>query len=301
MKPLPRTCIAIGNFDGVHLGHQALIQRVVTAAQTINAQALVLTFDPHPARVLRPDSSLPALTTSTEKQTLLIQYGIHRVIVQPFDLLFAQKTPEAFVEEVLLPLRPAQVFVGQDFCFGHARAGTAETLAQLGALHGFDVHATPLVSHNAEPVSSSRIRRALTEGDIPLVTALLGRPFDVTGTVVRGDQRGRTIGIPTANLATQAEILPKRGVYVVRASWEESNETVSAYGLMNIGVRPTLQQVHPTQTIEVHLLDVSPDLYEKTLRVECLARLRDEQSFPDLQALQTQIHQDIANARTMIS
>lgn len=291
--------LAIGNFDGVHLGHQALLQQAITTAREIQSTAIVLTFDPHPTRVLAPERVAPLLLTLSRKQELLLELGIDRVVVQRFDQDFSKKTPYAFVQDVIVPLKTEKIFVGTDFCFGSQRQGTIETLTQLGEEFGFTTHATPLTTLDGLPTSSSRVRRALAEGNLELVQTLLGRPFDFDGCVVKGNQRGRTIGFPTANLITQTEALPKSGVYAVRASWSEGGETLSANGMMNIGIRPTFEQGSPQQTIEVHLFDTNRDLYGKTLRVVCIQRLRDEQKFETIEALKAQLQRDEKTTRAL--
>jgi len=298
--PTP-TCVVIGNFDGVHVGHQALLQIAVSETRNIDGKAVVLTFDPHPTRILSPDRAAPRLLTLERKQELLHQYGADRVVVQPFDIAFSQKTPREFVQDVIVPLSARILIVGADFRFGNKREGTIETLIELGKEFDFTVQAIPLRTLNEEIVSSSRIRQALTEGDLTYVTKALGRPFDFTGLVIRGDQRGRTIGFPTANLETQTEALPKRGAYVVRVSWQEGTDTIHANGMMNIGTRPTIVQPHPLQTIEVHLFDIDQDLYGKMLRVQCVERLRDEHRFENIEALKAQLSQDKATAKRILN
>ncbi len=294
------TCLAIGNFDGVHLGHQVLIQQTIRAARELNGQAVVLTFDPHPSRILAPDRSPPLLLTLDRKQELLTALGVDRIVIQPFDRPFSQKTPRDFIEDVLAPLYPRQVFVGTDFCFGYKRAGTIETLALLGQEFGFTTQGNPLVELDQQTVSSSRVRQALTDGNLPLVQGLLGRPFDFDGVVVTGDQRGRTIGFPTANLRTQTEALPKHGAYAVRVTWSDEGHAFSANGMMNIGTRPTFTPDSTVPTIEVHLFDINQDLYGKTLRVACMQRLRDEQKFETIEELREQLQRDEVVARALL-
>lgn len=289
---LTPTCVVIGNFDGVHVGHQALLQAAASAARLLNGEVVVLTFDPHPTHVLSPDKAAPRLLTLERKQELLHHYGADRVVVQPFDIAFSQKTPREFAQDVIVPLHARTLIVGTDFRFGNKREGTIDTLVELGKDLGFAVQALPLKTLGEEIVSSSRIRQALTEGDLAYATRALGRPFDFTGLVIKGDQRGRTIGFPTANLETQTEALPKRGAYAVRVTWQEGEETIRANGMMNIGTRPTIAQAHPIQTIEVHVFNIDQDLYGKTLRVCCVERLRDEQRFESIEALKTQLQKD---------
>lgn len=297
---LTPTCVLIGNFDGVHRGHQALLRIARSEARTIQGETAVLTFDPHPTHVLSPDRAVPRLLTLERKRELLHHYGADRVVVQPFDSAFSQKTPREFVQEVIVPLNTRVLVVGADFRFGNKREGTVETLIELGKEFEFTVQAIPLHALDKEIVSSSRIRQALMEGDLEYVTNALGRPFDFAGLVVTGDQRGRAIGFPTANLETQTEALPKRGAYAVRITWEEGEATLHANGMMNIGTRPTIAQAHPIQTIEVHLFDINQDLYGKMLRVQCIERLRDEQRFENIEALKAQLFRDKEGAQRIL-
>lgn len=297
---LTPTCVLIGNFDGVHRGHQTLLGVARSEAHTIHGETAVLTFDPHPTHVLSPDRAVPRLLTLERKQELLHYYGADRVVVHSFDSAFSQKTSREFVQEVIVPLQARVLIVGADFRFGNKREGTVETLIELGKECGFRVQAIPLHALDEEIISSSRIRQALMEGDLKYVTNALGRPFDFDGLVVTGEQRGRTIGFPTANLETQTEALPKRGAYAVRVTWKEGEATLRANGMMNIGTRPTIAQVHPTQAIEVHLLDINQDLYGKTLRVQCIERLRDEQRFENIEALKAQLCRDKEDVRRIL-
>ncbi len=297
--PTP-TCVLIGNFDGVHTGHQALLRVARSEAHTIQGETAVLTFDPHPTHVLSLDRTVPRLLTLERKRELLHHYGADRVVVQPFDIAFSQKTPREFVQEVIVPLHAQVLVVGADFRFGNKREGTVETLIELGKECGFRVQVIPLHALDNEIVSSSRIRQALAEGDLEYTTTALDRPFDFAGLVVTGDQRGRTIGFPTANLETQTEALPKRGAYAVRVTWREGEDAIHVNGMMNIGTRPTIAQIHPTQTIEVHLFDINQDLYGKTLRVQCIERLRDEQRFENSEALNAQLSKDKEEAQRIL-
>jgi len=297
--PTP-TCVLIGNFDGVHRGHQALLHVARLEAHNIHGEIAVLTFDPHPTHILSPDRAVLRLLTLERKRELLHHFGADRVVAQPFDIAFSQKTPREFVQEVIAPLHARVLVVGADFRFGNKREGTVETLIELGKECGFRVQAIPLHALDEEIVSSSRVRQALTEGDLEYVTHALGRPFEFAGLVVKGDQRGRTMGFPTANLETQTEALPKRGAYAVRITWEEGKATLHANGMMNIGTRPTIAQAYPTQTIEVHLFDINQDLYGKTLRVHCIERLRDEQRFEHIEALKAQLCRDKEEARRIL-
>jgi len=331
---LTPTAIALGNFDGVHLGHQAVIGSVVPLAAEailgshssdlgrelrglsdrqptqptispvpatagegpIAAIPTVMTFFPHPQEFFS-GKPRPLLTPLTEKAAQISRLGIEQLVLLPFDQHLANLSPEDFVETLLVQrLRVTTVSVGQDFCFGKQRQGSVDDLKILAARHGVQVHIAPLVDLGAERISSSRIRQALQKADLETAKALLGRPYSLTGRVVQGQQIGRTIGFPTANLHLPAEkFLPQTGVYSV---WVEGAPHPSAprvAGVMNLGTRPTLQGV--ALRAEVHLLNWSGDLYGKTLAVHLHSFLRPEQKFDSLDALKAQIQQDCQRAR----
>ena len=291
--------LLIGNFDGVHRGHQQLIRLAVEAAKQFGGKAVALTFDPHPARILSPEHAPPLLTTLLRKRELLLAAGLDEVLVQQFTADFSTLSPEAFVQTTLAHLNIQTIFVGQDFRFGKDREGTHKTLTELGQHFGYTTEIVPSIRIEGEVVSSSRIRQALRTGDLKTAETLLGRPFDFDGQVVRGDRRGRTLGFATANLLTQTEALPKDGVYAVRVYLPIQNRKMPvAQGVMNIGTRPTF---NAGRSIEVHLLDVDQDLYDQILRVECVTRLRDEQKFEKIEALRSQIARDIEQARSVFS
>lgn len=293
------TALAIGNFDGVHLGHRALLDQVIHAARAFNGESVALTFEPHPTRVLRPDRAPPLLTGLDRRIELLSETGVDAVVVQRFDLAMAALSPEDFVRRVVLGLGAREVHVGADFHFGHDRAGTPDSLRSLGETLGFTAHVVDGVREGDANISSSRVRAALSAGDLALAARLLGRPFDLDGVVVRGDQRGRALGFPTANLATPCEAPPRDGVYAVRARvlspdgagpWRD--------GVMNLGSRPT---VNAGRSLEVHLIDRDEDLYGRTLRVRFVTRLRHEQRFNSIEELRRQIERDVASARAALS
>jgi riboflavin kinase/FMN adenylyltransferase len=292
-----RTALAIGNFDGVHRGHQHLLKLVRDAAARLDADAVALTFEPHPTRVLAPAKARPILTGLDRKLELLAAEGLDAAVVLRFDQGFAAQSPEEFVASVIAPLGAHEVFVGEDFRFGRDRGGDGDALAALGAAHGFTARVVPqIVDDDGVPLSSSRVRRCLAEGDLTGAKHLLGRDFDLDGVVVPGQRRGRTLGFPTANLATPCEALPKDGVYAVRVEvLGEDGPMLPA--VMNLGVRPT---VAAGRSVEAHLLDVHRDLYGRTLRVRFAARIRDERRFEGLDALVAQIRRDADEARALL-
>jgi len=292
---LPGCAVAIGNFDGVHLGHRRLIDTTRALAHAGGRKSVLLTFEPHPAQVLSPQYAPPRIATLPRKLQLLEEAGLDAVVIQPFDRAYAGHSPEEFVRGDLIEgLQAADVVVGHDFTFGKGRAGNVTVLA---ALAGDDarVHTIPAVTVEGLVVSSSKIREFVLAGRVAPACRLLGRPFLLDGKVVPGRGRGRTIGIPTANVAPDTELVPATGVYAVLAA-AEGLEGVHG-GAANIGVKPTFGQEE--QTVEVHLFDVSPDLYGKRIAVAFLERLRGEARFSGPEELVAQIRRDIEQARAI--
>lgn len=284
--------VAIGNFDGVHRGHLKLIERIREAAEQRGTVPVVLTFDPHPPRVLRPEKAPPLLMTPDQKAVTLEDAGVAGLAVVRFSTAMAAWEPEQFVRRVLVDwLRASEVWVGADFLFGRNRSGTFSLLRTLGQQWGFRAEKVDPVRYRDFIISSTRIRRLLTEGRVDEASALLGRHYAVSGEVVPGQQRGRLLGFPTANLSTANELLPMPGVYATLVSVDGQ----SWPAVTNIGVRPTLGDGLAT-TVESHLLGATLDLYGRTLSVAFVQRLRDEQRFADLDALTQQITADVAQA-----
>jgi riboflavin kinase/FMN adenylyltransferase len=292
---LPGSVVTLGAFDGVHRGHQALIARTVSRARSANLPAVAYTFDPHPAKILAPRVAPRTLTSVRERVRLLRSYGIDLVVVEPFDGAFAALTADDWVERWLVGrLHPRHVVVGFNFSYGKARGGSPEHLVESGKKHGFSVEVIEPVVIETIVVSSTRVREFLLEGNVEGAALLLGRPFAITGTVVRGDQRGRTIGFPTANVEPDHELLPEHGVYASRVDIGDA----VVDGVTNVGKRPTFggKQV----TVESYLLDWSGDLYGKPVRVELIARLREERRFDGIDALQAQLARDVESARKVL-
>ena len=288
--------VAVGNFDGVHLGHQALVAAAVARSRGSGGPAVVLTFDPHPARVLRPQAAPAALTTLAQKEELVAALGIDRLVVVPFDARLAALSPDAFAREVLQQALGARhVVVGESFRFGRGREGDPRRLETLGATLGFAVEVVPPVLEGGRPISSSRVREALARGDLGEARMLLGRDYFVDGEVVRGDGRGRTIGVPTANLASLEQILPANGVY---AALCRSGAGPWRPAAVNVGERPTFGGGRVR--LEAHLIDFAGDLYGSRLRVAFHERLRGEQRFEGPDALVAQIRRDIDAARARL-
>ncbi len=300
--PAERGCVlTVGNFDGVHLGHQALLAAVVERARALKRPAAVYTFDPHPRRVLAPDRVEQLLMTPAQLEAELSARGIDVLVREAFTPAFSTLDAEAFLSDVLFArLAPAEIFVGRDFHFGKGRGGSDQTLAQLGPGLGMRVVIIPQVRAGGNDVSSTRVRRALRAGDVADAALCLGRPYAIRGSVASGDRRGRTLGFPTANLEPENELIPANGVYAILVRFLE----LSASGarawpaVCNVGTRPTFEAGRVL--VEAHLLDWSGDLYGQRLELGFVERLRDERRFPDVQALRAQIAADADAARARL-
>jgi riboflavin kinase / FMN adenylyltransferase len=292
------TALVIGNFDGVHLGHQALLARAVAEAKGLGLVPAALTFDPHPNLVLGKGPT-GMLTTLARKAELLARLGATHVFVRRFDESLSTWSPERFVEELLVRDLSAKVVVsGKNFRFGKDRAGDSRVLTELSRRFGFVAIAAEATDARG-PLSSTRARDALQRGDLAEAESILGRRHGIEGRVLRGDQRGRTLGFPTANLDVTQLVLPPNGVYAVVVDLvTEAGPRALARGVMNIGVRPTVS-AEGTRSTEIHLFDTSQDLYGQTLRAHVVRKLRDERRFPDLDALKAQLTLDSNEARAM--
>jgi riboflavin kinase/FMN adenylyltransferase len=292
LQPHPGvTGLAIGVFDGVHLGHQAVVKSL---AGRIDA----LTFEPHPLAVIAPDRVPARLTTLEQKVAYMRAQGTVTVVAVKFDEALRNLSPAQFVDEIarVFPdLR--EVAIGEGWSFGKNRSGNADRLAALADKHGFGVKAIAPVLLDGAPVSSTRIREAIGQRNFELAARMLGRAYAVTGKVIRGDQRGRTIGFPTANLAGVEQLLPPRGVYACRARIAAHLTRYQA--VMNLGARPTFTS-NGTDALEVHLLDFDADLYGQKIWVSDFHWLRNEQAFPGMEALKAQIEEDAARARAVL-
>jgi riboflavin kinase/FMN adenylyltransferase len=290
--------LAIGNFDGIHLGHQAILRATVERAQALNAVSTALTFDPSPRKVLRPESAPLRLSTNAQRMEWFNALGLEAVVVLPFTLDLAKLSPQEFVEQILVrDLHVRAVLVGEDFKFGHKQAGNVKLLSELGKVHGFDVVVVPPVLHRREIVSSTIIRREVACGDVSHAARLLGRPFALTGEVVSGTGTGRRFTFPTLNLAVEQELLPARGVYITR-TWFEG-ETRSHRSVTNIGIRPTFNG--SALSVETHLLDTQLESAPKRMEVRFWKRLREEKKFSSPEELRAQIARDIARANKFFS
>lgn len=288
------TVLTIGNFDGVHLGHQALLARVGQAARACGLPAAVLTFEPHPREFFDPASAPARLTTLREKLELLQNYGADLTCVSPFNTVFAALTADEFIEQVLVRcLKVRHLIIGDDFRFGARRAGDFALLQAAGASLGFQVEAMESVVQGGERASSSGVREALAAGDMARAARLLGRPYSIDGRVVHGQKLGRQLGFATANIRIKHNPLPLTGVFAVSVTGAAGRPL---NGVANLGVRPTVGgQLQPL--LEVHLFDFDGDIYGAHLSVSFLHKLRDEMKFPDFNALVAQIGQDAEAAR----
>jgi len=295
--------ITIGAYDGVHRGHQAVIAQVRALAESMGCQSVVVTFDRHPASVVRPESAPKLLTDMEQKLELLAATGVDATCVVRFDEQKAQMTADQFAREILIDgLGTKAIVVGEDFHFGYRRQGNVQMLRALGSELGFRVEPVKLIARPdgvEEPVSSTAIRRALAGGQVETAAQLLGRPFEIRGEVVHGDQRGRTIGFPTANIAVpQAMCLPADGVYAGRYIDEQSRTHMCA---VNLGRRPTFVERSDHSLLEAHLLDFTGDLYGQRARVTFEKFLRSERKFDGLESLRTQLADDVAAVRNTLS
>ena len=284
--------LALGNFDGLHRGHVKIVERIQRGANERGGTSVVLTFDPHPPRILRPDKAPALLMTKAQKIDALARAGVQGVAVVRFTREMSQWEPETFVRTVLVEwLRVAEVWVGADFLFGRDRSGNFTLLKSLGAQHGFRAEKIDPIRYKDFVVSSTRIRRLVGEGRVDEAGALLGHHYAIDGVVVEGARRGREIGFPTANLATENDLLPPHGVYATALSLDGAVYR----SVTNIGQRPTFGDQLAT-TVEAHVIGRSMDLYGRTLRLAFVQRLRDERKFAGIEGLQDQIAADVRRA-----
>ncbi len=291
------TVLTIGTFDGVHIGHQKIIKRLVEISEIKNLTPSLLTFFPHPRMVLQKDANIKLINTIDEKKDILKQFGISNLVIKEFTKEFSRLTAEDFVKNILVDhLKAKHIIIGYDHHFGRNRNANIEDLKQFGKDFDFEVEEISKQDINDVAVSSTKIRAALQEGNIKTANTYLGYNFMLTGKVIDGKKLGKTINYPTANLHIEEtyKLIPKHGVYIVKSIID--NNTV--YGMMNIGHNPTVNGKH--QTIETHFFDFNKDLYGQNLKIELLQRLRDEQKFNSVQELQSQLHIDKKNALEFI-
>lgn len=294
---LQRGVIALGNFDGFHLGHQAVVGAAVAAARQRGVPAIVATFDPHPVRHFRPDAPPFRLTTLDQRQRLFAAAGADAMLVLEFGAAMAAMDATAFVEQLIVGhCQASGIVTGTDFVFGRGRSGNGETLAASAAQHGFTYTRVAPVLDNDVPVSSSRIRAALQAGDCATATRLLTRPFAIEGVVQHGDKVGRTLGYPTANIDMGKYLRPRFGIYAVTGHFADGRVL---RGAANLGIRPSFDP--PKELLEPHFFDFDGDLYGQTIEIALHAHLRDEARFDGLDALMAQMQQDCEAARNTLS
>jgi riboflavin kinase/FMN adenylyltransferase len=288
-NPKSKCILTIGTFDGVHIGHQEIIKSLVELAQKRNLQSTILTFFPHPRMVLQKESDIKLIDTLEEKKSVLKKLGVDNLIIHPFSKTFSRLSAVEFSRDILAnQLQIDSLFIGYDHRFGRNREATAADLISLGKIYNFDVIIIPAKDIESITVSSTKVRKAITTGAFELVHDFLGRYFELTGTVNRGEGLGRTINFPTANIsvAESYKLIPSIGVYLVTVQ----NDNLCYNGMMNIGTRPTLDGEH--QTLEAHLFDCEKDLYSQKLKISFLEKIRDEQRFESLDALKIQLKKD---------
>ncbi len=291
-KPSKKTIVTLGTFDGLHLGHTAILDKICTIAKQEHLESVLLTFFPHPRLIISNDSEIKMLNTMAEKAMLLEQKGIQNFIIHPFDKLFSELSPREFVEQVLIKqLNIQKIIIGYDHKFGKNRAADFNDLIAFGKEFGFEVEEISAKQVNEVSVSSTKIRNSLLDGKVSLANEYLGYAYMISGIVVKGNQLGRTIGFPTANIEIleSYKLIPKYGVYLVTASVNKK----SIFGMMNIGIKPTLGE--NLLSIEVHLLDFSEDIYGQKIQVNVIERLREEQKFESFKVLKLQLEVDKIN------
>jgi riboflavin kinase/FMN adenylyltransferase len=294
-KPLINPVLTIGNFDGVHKGHIILFDKVKERAKALHGQSVVMTFEPHPIRVMKPGNGPPLITPMKEKLDLILETEMDFIFCLPFTREFAAISAQDFVKDILIKkIGIKEIVVGYDYTFGHNRLGDLSLLREMGGQFGFGVHIIEPIYINRRLVSSTSIRKLVREGDLIDAGALLGRHYQICGTVIKGDNRGgRLLGFPTANLKVVDELIPRMGVYAVTVNVDDNTYN----GVTNIGTNPTFGE--HALSVETHLLDFSGDLLGKTIRVNFIQRLRNEKSFNSIKELSDQITEDIRVAREL--
>ena len=288
--------LAIGVFDGVHLGHQAVISAATSHARAADGTPVVMTFDPHPLKVLRPQHAPHLLTATQHKIALIRDMSVEHLLVINFDRKFAATSPEEFVEELVMHSRPLrEICVGHEWSFGKDRRGNLDLLKRLGVQFDFSVVGVPPVLANGEVVSSTAIRQAVEKGDLAKAAEMLGREYTILGTVTHGDNLGKKIGFPTANLSAHSEQFPPNGVYFAEARVNG----VLYYGVINLGYRPTVSSGKSERVLEIHMLDFDRDIYGEDVEVRFMRHLRPERKFESLESLAQQIELDVRRAREL--
>jgi riboflavin kinase / FMN adenylyltransferase len=296
LRPYPFPVVALGNFDGVHIGHQTILRAAIERADAMGGSALAVTFDPLPSKVLNPQRAPKLIMTPEDKHELLRSFGLHGVIVVTFTRELSMLSPEEFVREYLCRrIGVCEVVVGHNVSFGHARAGNADVMRQLGHQFGFETTVVGPIERDGIAVSSTEVREMIGVGNMNGAALLLGRPHFLRGPVVHGRERGRTIGFPTANIRSRTECLPPDGVYATRVVIEEGSHP----SITNIGMRPTFGE--PERSIEAHIFDFNRDIYDREVKLEIVERIRPERKFESAQALAAQIASDLQRAKEILA
>lgn len=293
-----QTIVTIGTFDGVHIGHQKILNQITKNAHELNCESLVLTFFPHPRMVLQKDTEMKQLNSVNEKLELLANLGIDNLVIHPFDKDFSRLTAEEFVIEVLVnAFRIKKIIIGYDHRFGRNRTANIDDLNSFGKKYGFEVEQISAEEINEVSISSTKIRNALLEGNVEIAASFLGYNYSLTGIISKGNQLGRTIGFPTANIKIEDEnkLIPSNGVYIAKSFINGK----PIYGMMNIGTRPTIDGINPT--IEIHFFDFKENIYGHEITVTFLKRMRDEQKFESIDALKVQLNNDMINAKNYLN
>ena len=288
-SPKTKTTVTVGTFDGVHLGHQKIIAKLVEAAKKNGSAPTLLTFDPHPRKVVQPNTSVDLIQTLEERAETLTHLGLQHMVVHPFTKAFSQLSAAEYVKEFLVNLLNIdKIIIGHNHRFGKNRTASVEDLQHYGEIYGFKVIQISAEEIDSISISSTKIRTALAEGDVVTAHTFLGHPFTLSGTVIEGEQRGRTMGFPTANIAVNHpdKIIPKNGVYAVRVHLQNTERL----GMMNIGTNPTVNGEN--RSIEVHIFDWSQSIYNQPIQVSLIERIRDELKFDSLKTLQKQLEKD---------
>ncbi len=294
-KKLECAVVTTGTFDGVHIGHRTILNRVLSLAKKVNGESVLMTFYPHPRMVLQPDSELKLLNTIDEKIALLKKSGIDHLIIHPFTKSFSRLSSMEFIRDLVVnQIGTKHLVIGYDHHFGRNREGTFDHLVEFGPLYGFEVEEIPALEIDEVNVSSTKIRRALLDGDVKTANQYLGHPFLLGGRVEKGKQLGRTLGFPTANLALDNpfKLIPENGVYAVRAFIKGK----TFHGILNIGLRPTLNETDKKLSIEVHLFDFNQEIYGSQMQVEFIDRIRSEKKFDSLDELKSEMEKDRVRA-----
>ncbi|AUP79726.1 bifunctional riboflavin kinase/FAD synthetase [Flavivirga eckloniae] len=297
-KPVEPTVVTIGTFDGVHIGHQKIVKHLISTGEADGLKSVILTFFPHPRMVLQKDFNIKLINTINERRQILKGLGLDYLIIKEFTKKFSRLTAEDFVKQVLVDkLHAKKVIIGYDHRFGRNRNANIDDLKKFGEVYGFEVEEISAQDINDVAVSSTKIRKALKEGDVIKANAFLGYNFSIAGTVTKGKGLGRQLNFPTANIKVEEDykLIPKQGSYIVKAMVDEA----LIYGMMNIGLNPTVNG--EKETIEVHFFNFNDDIYGKNVQIELLSRIRDEEKFESVEALKMQLKKDKETALTYIA